>query len=552
MESETSSDEHTVNEVRETLSKAVEQLLAPRRGRSSAPPGGCSHFLHKGFCRFLPRCTSLHPLRPYACDSSELGQLCVVLSQTSTLLSDAFSFKSLLNALHVSLSLLPPVFIASGENRESVYADFVMAYFFPLALRASESEELLSEKSEKAKEELQERIRGFQGMLTAGIQLWKALQCQRLELQNRIALRALHVNLNSAVSGYSASQISAYSLGLLPREAMRRALEERLRVEWATASLSAFGSSVNGFGGEGSDVDLILMLPSAAATASEAAFLQQAAGIVRETQDFAVIEVVVSTRVPVLKLLHTVSNTAIDVCVHNNDLPLRNTQLLRSYARYKQLHVLGMAVKCWARARGVNSPRNSTLSSYAWTLLVIFFCQQEGLVPNLQQPAHSFDGEAVLVKEDRECSTHLSAADLLLAFMTYYGGLSNEGFQFTQQAVSIRLGRGIPLGASKEDTSCEVAEKAEGWRFVIEDPFEPHDLGQVIREPLGMQHVTASSIFMLLNRILLSPLFRYWRNYNEQYVFFPLPAVGRSLFRLSRYRCWCLSSAEPVAVTRTE
>jgi hypothetical protein len=48
-------------------------------------------------------------------------------------------------------------------------------------------------------------------------------------------------------------------------------------------------------------------------------------------------------------------------------------------------------------------------------------------------------------------------------------------------------GKNIPRGKLK--LLSEVASRAEGWRFVIEDPYEDHDLGRVVREPRGQQLV---------------------------------------------------------------
>ena len=47
---------------------------------------------------------------------------------------------------------------------------------------------------------------------------------------------------------------------------------------------------------------------------------------------------------------------------------------------------LASIVKLWARRRNINDSTQDTLSSYAYTLMVVFFLQQRGVLPNLQAP----------------------------------------------------------------------------------------------------------------------------------------------------------------------
>jgi hypothetical protein len=91
---------------------------------------------------------------------------------------------------------------------------------------------------------------------------------------------------------------------------------------------------------------------------------------------FLVTMLVESTRVPVLKLRHIVSDLEVDICV-NNAFPLYNTPLLRQYAlKDNRVRYLVFAVKLWAKRRGVSDPHNSSFSSYTWVLLVVYFLQQ--------------------------------------------------------------------------------------------------------------------------------------------------------------------------------
>eukprot|EP00392_Amoebophrya_sp_AT5.2_P013358 g13476.t1 len=69
----------------------------------------------------------------------------------------------------------------------------------------------------------------------------------------------------------------------------------------------------------------------------------------------------------------------------NNVLGYENSKLLRAYSTCKTCQDLGMLVKAWAKRRGLIDAQNGLLSSYAYMLLVIFFLQRKGILPNLQK-----------------------------------------------------------------------------------------------------------------------------------------------------------------------
>ena len=147
---------------------------------------------------------------------------------------------------------------------------------------------------------------------------------------------------------------------------------------------------------------------------------------------FAVREYVPTARVPVLRLRHIESGTDIDLIV-SNIFGMTNTQLLRQYAYFDpRARPLILAVKKWSSAREVNDSQNSTLSSYSWVLLVIFFLQlrEPPILPNLQA-----EGEFVYVpgktslcpeKQPLDASSPAGTGFLLFEFFRFYG-LCGEG-----------------------------------------------------------------------------------------------------------------------------
>jgi DNA polymerase sigma len=86
--------------------------------------------------------------------------------------------------------------------------------------------------------------------------------------------------------------------------------------------------------------------------------------------------------------------TAADITI-NNHLAVINTKLLRDYASIDpRLRQLVLLVKAWAKARNVNSAYVGTLSSYAYTLLVIDHLQRRPgapVLPVLQEMEPTFD-----------------------------------------------------------------------------------------------------------------------------------------------------------------
>jgi len=68
---------------------------------------------------------------------------------------------------------------------------------------------------------------------------------------------------------------------------------------------------------------------------------------------------------------------------------VHNSRLVRAYIDSDPLgrpRRLVTALKAWAKAADVKDSAHDTISSFAHSLLVIFFLQQRGVLPNLQSP----------------------------------------------------------------------------------------------------------------------------------------------------------------------
>jgi hypothetical protein len=67
---------------------------------------------------------------------------------------------------------------------------------------------------------------------------------------------------------------------------------------------------------------------------------------------------------------------------------VHNSELIRAYMSVDwRARALALIVKAWAKARRINDSSLNTLSSFSYTLMVIFFLQRRGVLPCLQSPA---------------------------------------------------------------------------------------------------------------------------------------------------------------------
>jgi len=72
----------------------------------------------------------------------------------------------------------------------------------------------------------------------------------------------------------------------------------------------------------------------------------------------------------------------------NNRLPLANSELLRSYSVLDpRARPVALLVKSWAKSHKVCGANEGNLSSYAWTIMTIYFMQLLRLLPSLQMLA---------------------------------------------------------------------------------------------------------------------------------------------------------------------
>mmetsp|Transcript_5861 Transcript_5861/g.10439 ORF Transcript_5861/g.10439 Transcript_5861/m.10439 type:complete len:412 (+) Transcript_5861:2-1237(+) len=182
-------------------------------------------------------------------------------------------------------------------------------------------------------------------------------------------------------------------------------------------------------------------------------------------------------RVRVLKVLLILGG--FDVCVDltlNNTLAIRNSQLIAEYIRiYPPFQLLVLIVKHWVKVKGIGGATNEFLSSYAYTIWMIYFLIRYDYVPNLQEASHSSeiidDFECKFLKNSNAVQKRIPFTKLLHGFYEFVCGTN-----WNHVVVCIKTSR-------VKSFAMKASERVK-WRrdqLWIEDPFDTRrNLGDVM------------------------------------------------------------------------
>ena len=508
------------------LSKLVE--LTTFLGRSSDPkypsrPGSvpCKFFMQTGSCSFGSVCKYDHPTQIFrgvdfvpATNSSALTALTrnanhIICIEES---ASTLHFPSLWQAMTLSVELVEDVIADNIHGFPAILfpeMSELMKYCFPrfrtiLQMYSSQHNEPY--------------IRATIRRIDCLTGRWKDAEdnsfSQHSEFGTDLGRRHITDDATSWLNRFIVTENSRTATLNPVKGTISQTLRQHFQFIWPdrTVSTVAFGSSANGFGTGSSDLDLCLMMQgvegckeAALADKTQMQSIKEVfeSVVSRKPPGFSIIDIVMSARIPIMKLRHDESGIHVDVCV-NNHLAISNTKLLRQYAEFDaRVRPLVVAVKTWAKHRGCNDARNSTLSSYAWTLLVLHYLQKRCSPPVLPN---------LMVKGARESfrgGNNSSVGQLFMDFFTYYGSGCSDAFDMHSTVVSIRPTalhnlRVLPDGRQDEparpllkicadqavasDLHDQLERKshpvamaaAVHWRIAIEDPFEEHDLGRTV------------------------------------------------------------------------
>ncbi|XP_064188470.1 poly(A) RNA polymerase, mitochondrial [Anguilla rostrata] len=253
-----------------------------------------------------------------------------------------------------------------------------------------------------------------------------------------------------------------------------------------------FGSSVNGFGKLGCDLDMFLDLDAISGrnikqaggglsleyqlkkTASERAATQSILSVIGECVDqfgpgCVGVQKILNARCPLVRFAHQPSGFQCDLTA-NNRVAMKSSELLYLYGGLdKRVRAMVLSLRCWARTHGLTSTiPGAWLTNFSLTAMVIFFLQRRSpaVLPTLDQlrdlagPGDkctiegndcTFVSDFSWVQDQKNTET---LEHLLQEFFVFYGN-----FAFSRMSINIRKGK----EQNKPDT----------FPLHIQNPFEP-------------------------------------------------------------------------------
>ncbi|KAF3817891.1 hypothetical protein GH733_013740 [Mirounga leonina] len=277
------------------------------------------------------------------------------------------------------------------------------------------------------------------------------------------------------------------------REHIRQNLESFIRQEFPVITfhisltgtkLSLFGSSKNGFGFKQSDLDVCMTINGleTAEGLDCVRTIEELARVLKKHSGLRNILPITTAKVPIVKFFHLRSGLEVDISLYNT-LALHNTRLLSAYSAIDpRVKYLCYTMKVFTKMCDIGDASRGSLSSYAYTLMVLYFLQQRNppVIPVLQEiykgekkPEIFVDGwniyffdqidELPIYWPEYGKNTE-SVGQLWLGLLRFY----TEEFDFKEHVISIRR-KSLLTTFKKQWTSKYI---------VIEDPFDlNHNLG---------------------------------------------------------------------------
>ncbi|NXL52867.1 TUT7 uridylyltransferase, partial [Podilymbus podiceps] len=268
------------------------------------------------------------------------------------------------------------------------------------------------------------------------------------------------------------------------REHIRQNLENFIRQDFPGTKLNLFGSSKNGFGFKQSDLDICMTIDGleTAEGLDCIRIIEDLAKVLKKQSGLRNVLPITTAKVPIVKFFHVGSGLEVDISLYNT-LALHNTRLLSSYAAIDpRVKYLCYTMKVFTKICDIGDASRGSLSSYAYTLMVLYFLQQRNppVIPVLQEiykepkkPEILVDGWNVYFFDKIEelsavwpdCGKNTeSVGQLWLGLLRFY----TEEFDFKEHVICIRR-KNLLTTFKKQWTSKYI---------VIEDPFDlNHNLG---------------------------------------------------------------------------
>ncbi|XP_075405895.1 terminal uridylyltransferase 7 isoform X1 [Tenrec ecaudatus] len=313
------------------------------------------------------------------------------------------------------------------------------------------------------------------------------------------------------------------------REHIRQNLESFIRQEFPGTKLSLFGSSKNGFGFKQSDLDVCMTINGleTAEGLDCVRTIEELARFLRKHSGLRNILPITTAKVPIVKFFHSRSGLEVDISLYNT-LALHNTRLLSAYSAIDpRVKYLCYTMKVFTKMCDIGDASRGSLSSYAYTLMVLYFLQQRNppVIPVLQEiykdetkpeifvdgwNTYFFDQIEELPTYWPECGKNTeSVGQLWLGLLRFY----TEEFDFKEYVICIRR-KSLLTTFKKQWTSKYI---------VIEDPFDlNHNLGAGLSRKMTNFIMKA---FINGRRVFGSPVKGFPKDYPSKMEYFFDPDV---------------------------
>ena len=178
-----------------------------------------------------------------------------------------------------------------------------------------------------------------------------------------------------------------------------------------------YGSTVNGLGFKGCDIDAFIDLGltveertsrGTSSTSISRADQKNACDKITKqlrTQHSNVVGNVTgipAARVPIVKFIHLKSGLSVDLSFKNKTAVM-NTEFIRCCVNAdSRVRIVMVSVRCWASIYGLSGGghggRTWKITNYALTLLIIFYLQVEGILPSVKSLQELMtDGDSCII-----------------------------------------------------------------------------------------------------------------------------------------------------------
>lgn len=305
-------------------------------------------------------------------------------------------------------------------------------------------------------------------------------------------------------------------------------------------SVIPFGSSVNGFGQTGCDLDLLCKVETSKSAKNEKnmktrflyltpsmfvtdrsdqkEFLETVASLMKTCMPgFTNVKKILEARVPIIKFYNMNTNMQCDLS-STNVIALHMSELLYLYAELDwRVRPLVCTIRKWARNASVTKEMpGHWITNFSLTLLIIFYLQTRSILPSLNgikyyadlhrrvEKRSEYDPWQIKWMESFKQSNDESLYNLLYGFFEYY-----SIFDYKRQAICVREARlkqkkdnsplyiynpfDMTLNVSKNITVLELSRIIDNFRNALHVLLESQERDVIIKlMNMDLSHNTRS------------------------------------------------------------